>query len=334
MKRLSNSVQLLYSELLHQMFNSQSQPSKIGSFVSKNIKGKTYWYFQTSISSRKIQTYLGKETPELLNQIENINKNWSKAKPALKERQKQVAMIRAGGGIYPTTGEAKILELLEQLNVFESGGVLIGTHAFSLYGNMLGTQWGLAFSRTSDIDIADDAMKVGIPQVGDLETKLKNSELDLHQIFNLKNQPTSSFNFQKEQIHLEFLTPLYGPDRSPIMTANLKISATGLRFLDFLLEETEPAVVIAKAGILVNVPNPGRFAIHKLVVSERRSTFDANKAKKDRAQAKMLIECLIEDRPGDLHLAMEAAQKMPNKFQMQLKRGLDTLPEDLVAKII
>ncbi|PIE01498.1 MAG: hypothetical protein CSA81_11245 [Acidobacteria bacterium] len=319
---------------MQQRLATQAQGTKIGAFVSKHIKGQTYWYFQTSIGTRKTQTYLGKETPEMMNQINRIKANWSKAEPAYRERQKQVAMIRAGGGIVPTTGEAKILELLEQLSVFDSGGVLIGTQAFTIYGNMLGVHWNTAYSRTSDIDIADDAMKVGIAHIGDLETRLKNSELDLQPILNLQNQPSSSFHFQKEQIHLEFLTPMYGPERTPIMTANLKIRATGLRFLDFLLEETEPAVVIAKSGILVSVPNPGRFAIHKLVVSERRRAFEWNKAKKDRIQAQLLIEHLLKERPGDLHLAMEAAQKMPKKFQSQLAKGLQTMPPDLIAGIM
>ena len=65
----------------------------------------------------------------------------------------------------------------------------------------------------------------------------------------------------------------------------LDIYAEPVRSLDYLLVDVQPAVVVAKAGLLVNVPAPARFALHKLVTSERRIAAFQSMAQKDLAQA-------------------------------------------------
>lgn len=70
------------------------------------------------------------------------------------------------------------------------------------------------------------------------------------------------------------------------------------------------------------MPAPGRFAFHKLVVSQRRRSSDNEKIKRDLVQAEQLFIVLVDGRPGDLILAYEAAEKMGEKFQAQLISGL------------
>ena len=61
-------------------------------------------------------------------------------------------------------------------------------------------------------------------------------------------------------------------------------------------------------GVLVTVPRPGRFALHKLLVAARRRPSGGSlaKARKDRAQASALIQLLAEELPGELSLAWKA----------------------------
>src|SRR5262245_50530186 len=40
-----------------------------GSFTSKTIKGRRYWYFQVGAGQARLQKYVGSETPELLDRI-------------------------------------------------------------------------------------------------------------------------------------------------------------------------------------------------------------------------------------------------------------------------
>jgi len=93
-----------------------------------------------------------------------------------------------------------------------------------------------------------------------------------------------------------------------------------------LLEDTQAAAVPFRSGILVNVPHPARFALHKLVVSERTPAAQQTQADKDVQQSSELLALLLEDRPGDVWLALDAAQAMPEKFRLQLKAGIETLP--------
>jgi len=51
-----------------------------------------------------------------------------------------------------------------------------------------------------------------------------------------------------------------------------------------------------RSGVLVNVPQPVRYAIHKLIVATRRIPSAAAKARKDIEQAAALIRVLAKDR--------------------------------------
>jgi hypothetical protein len=106
----------------------------------------------------------------------------------------------------------------------------------------------------------------------------------------------------------------------------LGAAAQPVRFLEYLLAATEPAVIAAGAGILVNVPNPARFALHNLVIAQRRPAATQTKALKDILQARELLSVLVQDRPGDVRLAWEAASVLPQRFQSQLAQGLRRLP--------
>src|SRR5207253_10931745 len=74
----------------------------------------------------------------------------------------------------------------------------------------------------------------------------------------------------------------------------------------YLLEESQPAAVVDGGGILVSVPHPARFALHKLLVARSRPPSLQTKSDKDVRQAAQLIDVLARDRAGDLVLAWEA----------------------------
>lgn len=54
----------------------------------------------------------------------------------------------------------------------------------------------------------------------------------------------------------------------------------------------------------MQLPQPERFAIHKLIVADRRRGGpDALTSRKDWAQAALLVEALAGDRPEELRVA-------------------------------
>lgn len=331
------SNRLLYSQLLAECGRGGALPGRGLSFVSKNLRGQKHWYLQIVVGPAKTQHYLGPDSDELRDRMEKEKTMWAHAEPDRRSREKLVAMQIAGGAATVSAAEARIFELLERAGVFVVGGTVIGSHAFGIYANMLGVRWETEMTRTQDVDLATSStFEIGInDKPVDLRKALLESEMGFFEVPALnRKHPSTSYKLRGRELTVELLTPMLGPTSStPIMIRALGVPAEPLRFLNYLLEQTEPAVVVAKGGILVNVPSPARYALHKLVTIQRRPAAMQTKALKDLAQARQLIELLIQDRPGDLILASEAAQRQPAKFQTQLKAGIRRLPAALQRQL-
>lgn len=79
--------------------------------------------------------------------------------------------------------------------------------------------------------------------------------------------------------------------------------------------------------MLVQVPRPERFAVHKLIVADRRKDGpESLKSAKDRAQAAYLVGILAEDRPDDLAEAFEDAWSRGARWQERLSATLQRMP--------
>jgi len=315
-QRLSESVQTLYAELLEQTIHAEAEAAVVGappgSFVSKAVKGGTYWYVQRMEGDRKRQHYLGKESPTLLAWMEEMRQARTRSAADEAQRAKLCGMLAAGGAAMESAAVVKVLLLLAQSGVFRMGGVLVGTQAFIAYGNMLGVRFERQALRTQDVDIAQDrAIGVALSREAspvNVERSLTGSGLGFFPVPALDPKlPSTSFKIRGRELRVDFLTPLVGPESDrPVFLPALGVSAHPLRFLDFLIENPVQSVVLGGSGILVNVPDPSRFAFHKLWISGRRQVSEQTKAAKDRRQAGDLLEVLLEDRPADLPAAWEA----------------------------
>jgi len=83
----------------------------------------------------------------------------------------------------------------------------------------------------------------------------------------------------------------------------------------------------------VQIPRPDRFAIHKLIVADRRlSGPDAGKARKDLMQAEILIEVLAEDRPDELAESYQVALGSGAKWRERIDASLRRVPR--IAEIL
>lgn len=142
--------------------------------------------------------------------------------------------------------------------------------------------------------------------------------------------PSTRYKIRGEEYTVELFTPLIGkPHGKPIKIPQLKSAAEPLRYLDYLIEEVQTTAIPHNIGLLVNVPDPARFALHKLVISQRRPTSQTAKSAKDINQAQQLLEVLVEIRPGSIIMALEAAHKMGIKFENALNKALGLLPPEL-----
>jgi hypothetical protein len=79
--------------------------------------------------------------------------------------------------------------------------------------------------------------------------------------------------------------------------------------------------------VLVQIPRPEAYAIHKLIVANRRAGGpDQLKSRKDRAQAALLIKALAEDRPDELREAHEDALSRGPQWRAHIEASLKHLP--------
>ncbi|HEX7455281.1 MAG TPA: GSU2403 family nucleotidyltransferase fold protein [Gallionella sp.] len=328
-KRLPDNCLSLYADLLQKTIASQHAILSGGSFVSKSIKGAVYWYCQTKIAGQTKQKYLGRESESLLQDIEQAKAQGASLKAILSERQRLVAMLGAGGASLEKGRPAKILISMADAGLFSSGGVLVGSFAYSCYGNMLGFVMNNELSRTSDMDFSvERKMEIGISRSMLDEIKVADPSFKIPMQINPSMPPFDLV--APDGFKVEFLTTSENAaDRTPVMIERFRLHAQPLEFMDYLIEDTQRAVVLSGAGIPVVVPSPGRFALHKLAISQLRPISFQAKITKDIAQAASIIEILLEDNPGELVLAADKLKHRKDLLVNHIKKGVERLPEDV-----
>jgi hypothetical protein len=317
--RLAESVQTLYAELLDQVRAADADVilgGVRGSFVSKEIRGRTYWYLQKNGGATKQQIYLGRDTPQLRAWIEKASAQRVDVKSDENHRRDLVAMLGAGGMFRDSASKSTVLHILADVSVFRAGGVLVGTEAFTCIANMLGVTFEKESLRTADIDVVHDTnIPIVIderPDENDLLVRLRAADPAFFAVPGLDPRDvTTSFRVRGRDLGVDFLTPdrSNGRNTKPVRLIHLGIAAQPLYGLDYLIEDAVDAVVVGGSGIRVNVPSPARFAFHKLWVATSRSVSESAKSRKDVRQAAHILEVLADDRPRDITTAFAALQK-------------------------
>lgn len=334
MQRQPLEVQTIYAELLDQLGAYEASRTighTAGSFVTKTVKGQEYYYFQhVGPGGTKSQTYLGRRDAAL----DKLAARFAAGRSGIADDQTSIdrlaALLRAGGAMVTDAPSARVLRALADAGMFHAGGVLVGTHAFVVLGNLLGVRWDSSL-RTQDVDIAaDPKLDVAVPEItADLPSALESLEMGFLPVPGLDPRtPTTSFKVRGQSLRVDLLTPAARIHSHPVRLARFGAAAQPLRFLDYLLESAAPAAVVNGGVVAVKVPDPARFALHKLIVAGERPAAMQAKREKDLLQAAQLIEVLVDDRPGDLSLAWEslAARGKPwvgrvNKSVKSLERA-------------
>jgi len=334
-QHLPSSLSVQYSELLQNCVHPISDGSNL-SFKSKTIRGKKYKYLYISIGSTRREHYLGEETTELLDKIDDEKERWNSNADDRELRTRLVGML-IGGGMMPLgKDEGKVISLLERNGVFLAGAALVGTMAFRAYTNMLSVIWPTS-AGTQDIDIAaDNHYALALPREKiNLSQLILDSGLGFFEVPALnRGQPSTSFKIRNRELIVDVLAPMKGRESArPIHLKDFGTHASPLRHLDYLLQDIQPVVLLYEHGIMINVPTPGRFAIHKCVISQKRPAGAATKALKDRRQAEQVFNVLLQDRPTDITLAYNAARNQGDAFLKSFDSGLNLIDADIASAV-
>ena len=324
--RLGESVQTIYAELLDQLRAADAEAALrglSGTFVSKQIRGRTYWYLQKSEGAAKRQIYLGAESPQLLKRIEDAASERVSSTADEKRRRDIVAMLEAGGMYRESASIGVVLRILADASVFRAGGVLVGPQAFTAIANMLGVKVDTLVAKTN--------ISVGIHEPAGLTlTSLHTSDPAFFS-FRQAGSRRTSFKVRGRDLRVDFLTPASKTSRKPVFLRHLRVAAQPLEGLGYLIDNSVDAAVIAGGGVHVNVPAPARFALHKLWLAAERPASEAAKAKKDLRQAEQLLDVLTDDRPDDVAAAWEAIS--PRKLTRGVRRSIKKLQPSLIERV-
>ena len=332
MKRLPIITHSLYAELVDQC---KAEPPVenlwplSGNIVTAMVDGQDHWYFQksrrTSPGKNRKREYLGPKTDVGL--AERIQM-FEEAKSGYSNRVELLSTLKSSGVAAPTGKLANLLLGLHEAGVLAQV-ILIGTVAFQAYGAMLGVKFGQSAFYTMDVDMTQaDTVSLAVKEKS-LQTPLLEILREFDETFSEvpgmdpKTPPVSYIN--KDKIRLDVLMPFTGPPRGPVRSDKLKSFGFPQRFLDFLIVDSVETVMLVGGGALTHVPQPARFALHKLIVSQRRGAIEVARKRKDLLQAQQLIELLMEDNPDSLLDAYRDLSERGPKWNKYFENGLKSL---------
>ena len=294
--------------------------------VTRN--GRTYWYDSYRVGSEVRKHYIGEDSPELAARIARHGDERAPARQRRADRARLVRLLRAEGylGLDPSTGS--LMAALSGAGVFRLGGTVVGTHAFRLYEGELNLRLGLDHAaQTDDLDIASfERLSLALEDAAAPPVQQVLADFSFAPVPSLEQGRTWRWRQTTGNALVEFLTPAFGDEGLRNLPA-LGVQAQALHYLNFLLAEPIPAAIPYRNGVLVQIPRPERFAIHKLIVADRRRGEDRLKAAKDRAQAAALIAALAQDRPDDLAEAYADAQSRGPRWRERIGASLSRMPD-------
>ncbi|MCP5086337.1 MAG: hypothetical protein GY952_05990 [Rhodobacteraceae bacterium] len=328
-QRYSLTGQTAYVELLR--FLQDNRISEIRGTPSLITVGrKKYWYDRYRAGNEVIKRYIGKDKPELRKKLAQITTTITNKKDRQKEQARLIRILRAEGYLSTDAQTGQLLSAFANAGMFRLGGTLIGTHAFSHYGAELGIKIPFDhLTATEDYDFASfHKLALTLEDAANPKTADTLADFSFEPVPSLEGSAIWKWKQSTKGTLVEFLTPSFNEDEGIRPLPTIGVHARALHFLNYLIADPVPAAVLYRYGALTQIPRPERYAIHKLIVADRRREGpDAARSRKDRAQSEFLINVLAEDRPGDLLHAWEDARSRGAKWCQRLDSTLERLPD-------
>lgn len=298
-----------------------------GSFSTKTVKSSVHWYFAFREADQRVrQIYVGPDNDNTRALVEKARAN----DPALALRPLAKAALAMGN----TPTQRKHLAVIRRLNefgFFRAGGVLVGTHAFLSYANMLGLRWHQA-AQTADIDFAHAGRNISIALPANIRaephaalTTMAEGFLPLVQY---QGSAGASYRHPAEpEFQIDFLTPRTSDSEDPISVPELDVALQPLRFMEYSLEDVQQATLFDPTGrcVLVSLPAPERYAIHKLLIVGERTGAMRAKTSKDLLQAASLLTYFQHHDPETAENAWQDALSRGPGWRKRAHEGRDAL---------
>jgi hypothetical protein len=317
------ALTLLFSELestaAEQREAFLGTPGTVTQRINEN--GTQFWVhrYSDAVGTRH-ETYVGKaDDPTVASQVELLRSRIEAANATIA----RVRLLARGGFATVDRKAYYTLASLHNHGLFRAGALLIGSHAYGALLNALGVR-AVPYS-TEDVDIAGrEALALsGIPAFLEM---LRATGIEFFEIPQLDrgNPPTSFAERGGSRLRVDLLVPSSNADYPIIPVPELRAHATGLPYLAYLLGASQEVPILSSHGVvLLRVPLPERYAVHKLIVSQLRAK-TTGKPEKDLRQAATLFEVVAERFPGAVEEALTAVPKSAVRYVTRAVKAIQS----------
>jgi hypothetical protein len=193
--------------------------------------------------------------------------------------------------------DGRIIGRLLDHGFFKAGGILVGPHAFLAYQNMFGIRWNSG-AYTLDIDFADAGRKLSLAIASNVVMDTTKAIDSLEMGFIPVASKTTFKKPDEPDLDLDFVTTCGRTGDEPVFLKSLNLTLQPLKFMELSLEDPMKSTLLVRNGpLVVNIPRPQRFALHKLIVHGERSLDQRTKSTKDLVQAAALLDYLLDHDP-------------------------------------
>lgn len=288
-----------------------------------NENGTRYWVHRYSDGvGRRKETYLGTtEEPGVAARVDALREKIAGATTTIA----RVRVLARSGFATVDRKTYSTVASLHNHGLFRAGALLIGSHAFGALLNALGVK-AVAY-RTEDVDIARRE-QLALSGVTPFLGMLRETGIEFFEVPALSRRGHSTSYAERggSRLKVDLLVPSSDEGYRTVPVPELRAHAQGLPYLRYLLGSSQEVPLLSPHGVvMVRVPVPERFAVHKLIVSQLRAK-TTSKPAKDLRQAATLVEAIVDRFPGALEDAIDAIPKSATKH---VRRALAALESHL-----
>ncbi|MGM4984352.1 MULTISPECIES: GSU2403 family nucleotidyltransferase fold protein [Rhizobium] len=344
MRPLAPSLNIAFADLVenaHEKAFNAHFPAN-GTFHKLKRVGKEYWYHimrdPTAPSGRRT-SYAGLVgDPDVDALVERHGHEHARHK-----LQKEAAsMLRRSGLPVPDPMEGKLAQAFQKAGLFQAGAILVGSVAYQAYGGILGVKLSGDLHRTQDIDLAQDReIALHVSHTGqmleDFQDILKSVDASFAPKLNPSYPTTEPTRYENASNYkVDLLTAHKNSDRDRRAPVSISImpgaALQPLDLMEFLIKKPIRSALLYEDGVAVVVPDPVRYALHKVTISQMRGlSGESGKDSKDRMQAAELVRAIEHaGRTSELAEAWSELWRDKPKQQNFVLRGILSLPDDAV----
>jgi hypothetical protein len=319
MKPIPLSMMTLYADLTQRLALRDARP---GSISTKTDKGKKYLYAVEKDGQARVQRYLGPANDAA---AQDAAEQVRRAEIEAKELRSTISALKQAKFPAPTIVQGRILEVLANAGLFERGLTLVGTVAYQTYAGVVGAHLGASSYVTNDIDLSV-AEFVAADREEDIGAILKRADPRFEPHWHASDKLPRVFKSPTFQVDV---ITRYGRGRkSPVLIADLGCAAVALVFQEYLVEDTLEVAALYGSGVLVRVPAPTNYAIHKLLVAQERGRTELAKRQKDLRQARELMDVLIENDDSSFQESLDATRERGKSWKTAINASLKEIGRD------